>query len=944
MPPTGAPPGSGAPRPPHVLSEKLRPPRRTGLVRDRLERPLQGIDAAGLAFVFAPAGAGKTTLLARAAQISPVPVGWYRMTASDSDERLLAAGLSCALADPVQDAPRGDASSLEELLEAVDQGGRSDGLLVLDDLHEIAGSRAEAALELFIRLRPAGLRVLLGSRRSPAWNLPRLLLDEPVHRVDGDDLRFRYWEVEELFAKVYGEPLGPEDAAALTRRTGGWAAGLQLFHLATAGRGSLARRRAVSQLGGRSGLVRSYLARNVLAELPPARYDFLVLTSTLGVLTGPLCDELLGTSGSIGVLDDLDRAQMFTSSTDDGVTFHYHPVLEAHLHAALVERCGTEGAAAAFARSGQVLERAGHDRGALSAYARAEDWGAVARLLQRPGSDLTISGTAGGEQLLLAGRHAHDPWLTLALARFRCRQGDVHGAVAAYRDAESMLEDRVFRATCQRERAAVAAWLPRASASGTPARWVQRVRAATRRAPTARAEPEQPIFRGKDRTAADVLADGLVAVLQGRLDACSTALRDVERCSDGSAPTIIAARLGLALLHPLHADDDEHLGVLEEVVLEAELAGLPFLSRLAQALLEAHLLHLRSSPVRRSARSDVMAACASSGDAWGSALAELLLGFAEAVAREPEPLCTIVRAAERFRELDAPALAAWADAAQAVVQTVSASGAPLRDVVRSAVAQAGRATYPIAAGPAVPQPSGAPARRLRVRCLGGFACEVDGRPLDWGSTRPRALRVFRLLAVSGGRAVHREHLGEVLWPGLDVEGATRQLHVAMSSLRRVLNDDGLAGCELLVRRGDAYVLSLPPGALDVADLETALSALDAARRASDAPAVVTAARTAVDLYAGDLLPEDGPDEWVQPQRDRLRRAVADAAAVLAADLSRRGDHVRAVASARRSLELDPYADQAWKLLNDLYDRTGDRAAAARCRQDHGRVLAELGVV
>ena len=123
-----------------------------------------------------------------------------------------------------------------------------------------------------------------------------------------------------------------------------------------------------------------------------------------------------------------------------------------------------------------------------------------------------------------------------------------------------------------------------------------------------------------------------------------------------------------------------------------------------------------------------------------------------------------------------------------------------------------------------------------------------------------------------------------------------------------------------------------------------MSALDAARRASDAPAVVTAARTAVDLYAGDLLPEDGPDEWVQPQRDRLRRAVADAAAVLAADLSRRGDHVRAVASARRSLELDPYADQAWKLLNDLYDRTGDRAAAARCRQDHGRVLAELGVV
>ena len=105
----------------------------------------------------------------------------------------------------------------------------------MDDLHEIAGSRAENALERFVLLRPRGVRILLGSRRPPALNTTRLLVSGELYQLDGEDLRFRSWEVEELFRVVYDRPLSPEAAAALTRRTGGWAAGLQLFHLATAG-------------------------------------------------------------------------------------------------------------------------------------------------------------------------------------------------------------------------------------------------------------------------------------------------------------------------------------------------------------------------------------------------------------------------------------------------------------------------------------------------------------------------------------------------------------------------------------------------------------------------------------------------------------------------------------------------------------------------------------
>ena len=107
-----------------------------------------------------------------------------------------------------------------------------------------------------------------------------MLVSGELAQLDAEDLRFRSWEVEELFRAVYAQPLSPETAAALTRRTGGWAAGLQLFHLATArsSAGSNANGPSTSS-SGRSRLIRSYLARNVLDGLRPRRRRFLLLSS-----------------------------------------------------------------------------------------------------------------------------------------------------------------------------------------------------------------------------------------------------------------------------------------------------------------------------------------------------------------------------------------------------------------------------------------------------------------------------------------------------------------------------------------------------------------------------------------------------------------------------------------------------------------------------------------
>ena len=77
------------------------------------------------------------------------------------------------------------------------------------------------------------------------------------------------------------------------------------------------------------------------------------------MLTGNLCDALLETRGSAGVLAELEREQFFTTTSDGGLTYHYHQVLQTHLEVLLIDELGGRAARALYARSGQLLEEAG---------------------------------------------------------------------------------------------------------------------------------------------------------------------------------------------------------------------------------------------------------------------------------------------------------------------------------------------------------------------------------------------------------------------------------------------------------------------------------------------------------------------------------------------------------------------------------------------------------
>ena len=184
--------------------------------------------------------------------------------------------------------------TVQDAARALEASPAERALLVVDDAHGLEGTAAEVALGRFVEYAPRWLAIVIGSRLAPSINLSRLRVAGDLVEIGPDDLRFRAWEVERLFRDHYGEPVPPDELAVLARRTEGWAAGLQLFHLATRGKSADERRRILAAVGAGSRLIREYLTWNVLADLPEELREFLVETCVLGRLTGPLCDKLLG--------------------------------------------------------------------------------------------------------------------------------------------------------------------------------------------------------------------------------------------------------------------------------------------------------------------------------------------------------------------------------------------------------------------------------------------------------------------------------------------------------------------------------------------------------------------------------------------------------------------------------------------------------------------------
>jgi LuxR family transcriptional regulator, maltose regulon positive regulatory protein len=329
-----------------LLATKLHVPRpRPGfLVRPRLTERLSQGTAGALTLVCAPAGFGKTSLLGDWARRSRQPVAWLSLDAGDSDParfwRYVAAALDelrPGIGQRVDALLQGGQPPLEAVVTVLINQLVTEPeqvVLVLDDYQLVEAPPVHDSLAGLLERLPSQLRLVLASRADPPLPLARLRARGQLVELREADLRFTPEETAALLGTAVGPGLSEAAVAVLGERTEGWVAGLQLAALSLHGHTDVDA--FVAGFSGSHRYVLDYLTEEVLDRQPQELRTFLLETSVLERLSGPLCDAVTGRSDSQQLLEQAERAHLFLVPLDEvRGWWRYHQLFADLLHVRL---------------------------------------------------------------------------------------------------------------------------------------------------------------------------------------------------------------------------------------------------------------------------------------------------------------------------------------------------------------------------------------------------------------------------------------------------------------------------------------------------------------------------------------------------------------------------------------------------------------------------------
>lgn len=351
-----------------LLKTKLHIPisRENKVYRERLIHQMNRITDHVLAILSAPAGFGKTTALVEWILSSPSPAGWISLDKEDNDPvrflSYLIAAFDCIEAGAGEDAQNYLHSGSQIPLNAVLISLLHDletiqhpSVLVLDDYQWIENQSVHQIVAYLIDHLPANIHMLIASRATPPLPLARLRSQGKLLEIHTQDLHFTPDEAGEYLNQVMNLDIPEAQVAVLVDRTEGWIAGLKMAALAL---GSQQPRKKVENpsafiqaFTSSNRYVLDYLLEEVLSHQPGRIQSFLLKTSILDSLNGPLCDSVLGDLGeeitelrypaqdlsvrtinSQQILEDLERANLFVVPLDEErLWYRYH-----HLFASLL--------------------------------------------------------------------------------------------------------------------------------------------------------------------------------------------------------------------------------------------------------------------------------------------------------------------------------------------------------------------------------------------------------------------------------------------------------------------------------------------------------------------------------------------------------------------------------------------------------------------------------
>lgn len=279
--------------------------------RARLAERLEAGLYAKAVFLVAPAGFGKSTLLYQwyaSKQCTDDIYGWLSLDEADAAPEQFLAYVTLALATAGADLNQFEAAArngfsgsrpkvvLSNLMRCIGALPRR-CVLILDDMHLAASADTDALLEQMIREAPENFSLVLNSRVPPAIDVASFVASGDAIEIGAEQLRL----TQEESRAALGNDIPESLAIEIFELTEGWPVAVQLARVQKQAQPEVALKPEVS-----SGLIASYLTRQVLNSLEDDVREFLLDMSVLEQFNAPLADAVRGTHNSFALLRKLE--------------------------------------------------------------------------------------------------------------------------------------------------------------------------------------------------------------------------------------------------------------------------------------------------------------------------------------------------------------------------------------------------------------------------------------------------------------------------------------------------------------------------------------------------------------------------------------------------------------------------------------------------------------
>jgi LuxR family maltose regulon positive regulatory protein len=376
-----------------ITTKVVVPHLRDGLVarKELVERLKAGLTCP-LTLMSAPAGYGKTTLLAELA--TQIPVAWLSLDKEDNDPvrfwRHFAAALQTRVPHLSKDLQQTLTSSelpptralLIQIINEISSGEppAQPYIIIMDDYHLIEQNDIHKDLAFLLEHLPWQIRLVVSTRTDPPLPLANMRARGQLSEFRAQELRFSLKEIEMVLNDIAGLGLSHDNITALETRTEGWIASLQMAAISMQNCKDIPA--FITEFTGTHRYILDYLTGEVLDRQTESTRSFLMETSILSHLSGPLCDAVTGRKGGQELLEQLEAANMFLIPLDNKRQWYRYHHLFSSLLASRLQQQNPGLVKELSKRAVYWLKQNGYQEEAINYALASEDFELAAQLVE----------------------------------------------------------------------------------------------------------------------------------------------------------------------------------------------------------------------------------------------------------------------------------------------------------------------------------------------------------------------------------------------------------------------------------------------------------------------------------------------------------------------------------------------------------------------------------